>query len=283
MAAKNTTTRSAGKGTPAKEPNVTAKGRSIQAKTYSVGQLAKLAGVSVRALHHYEAIGLLAPKHAENGYRVYGPDDVECLQQILLYRACGMELSRIGELIDAHDFDATAALQGHLDTLCMRKQELENLIKTVRKTIDTLEGKTTMTDEERFEGLKRAAVDANEHAYGTEARQRYGDEAVDAANKRLLSMDQATWQRKEALEQAIIEQLKGAMASGDATNEKAAQLADLHVQWIQLQWGDGAYSRDAHLGLAQGYLADDRFRDYYDSRAGEGATEFLVAALQENL
>ena len=100
---------------------------------------------------------------------------------------------------------------------------------------------------------------------------------------RLMSMDQATWQRKEDLEQAIIEQLKGAMARGEAASAEAAQLADLHVQWIQLQWGDGTYSRDAHLGLAQGYLADDRFRDYYDSRAGEGATEFLVAALDANL
>ena len=54
----------------------------------------------------------------------------------------------------------------------------------------------------------------------------------------------------------------------------------MHARWIGLHWGDGAYSREAHLGLAQGYLRDERFRAYYDSRAGVGATEFLVQALQ---
>ena len=140
-----------------------------------------------------------------------------------------------------------------------------------------------MTDEERFEGLKQASVDTNERTYGKEARQRHGDEAVDAANKKLLSMNQETWQRKEALEQAIIEQLKAAMDTGNAASAEAAQLANMHAQWIQMQWADGTYSREAHLGLAAGYLADKRFQEYYDSRAGQGACEFLVTALQANL
>lgn len=72
-----------------------------------------------------------------------------------------------------------------------------------------------------------------------------------------------------------------ARVTGDARGGEARELAAMHARWIKLHWGEGAYSPEAHRRLAHGYLADDRFRSYYDSRAGEGATEFLVAALGE--
>ena len=126
--------------------------------------------------------------------------------------------------------------------------------------------------------LKRwSAVHANEMSYGKEARERYGDAAVDAANERLLGMSEAEWSAKETLEQAIIEQLKAAVAVGNAMCPEAAKLAQMHARWIRMQWGEGAYSPDAHVALAQSYLEDERFVNYYDSRAGEGATAFLVA------
>lgn len=129
--------------------------------------------------------------------------------------------------------------------------------------------------------LKRwSAVHANEMSYGKEARERYGDAAVDAANERLLGMSEAEWSAKETLEQAIIEQLKAAVAAGNAMGPEAAKLAQMHARWIRTQWGEGAYSPDAHVALAQSYLEDERFVDYYDSRAGEGATAFLVAAIE---
>ena len=137
-----------------------------------------------------------------------------------------------------------------------------------------------MSDKERFEGLKRAAVDANEKMYGAEARERYGDAAVDAANDRLLAMDEDEWNDKEQLESAIIEQLEEVMRVGDAAGAEAQKLAQMHARWIAMQWGEGAYSREAHLQLAQAYLTDQRFKAYYDQRAGEGATETLVAALE---
>lgn len=125
--------------------------------------------------------------------------------------------------------------------------------------------------------LKRwSAVHANEMSYGKEARERYGDAAVDAANERLLGMSEAEWSAKETLEQAIIEQLKAAVSAGNAMGPEAAKLAQMHTQWIRIQWGEGAYSPDAHVALAQSYLEDERFVNYYDSRAGEGATAFWL-------
>lgn len=251
--------------------------------TYTVGQLSQLSGASVRALHHYESCGFLQPQRRENGYRAYGADDVARLQMILLFRSCGMELADIGKLLDDPGFDMRASLEKHLDVLTARKTELETLIDTVRKTLGTLEGETTMSDAERFEGLKRNTIEDNERTWGAEVRSAYGDAAVDEANEKLLTLNQEEWNDMNKLEEEIIAQLRSALSDPDPTSPAAKSLAALHARWIRMHWGDGAYSREAHLGLAQGYLADERFRTYYDSRAGEGATEFLVAALKANL
>lgn len=248
---------------------------------YSIGQMAELSGISERALRHYESLGLLLPSREANGYRSYGPDDIERLQHILLYRACGVELSDIARMLDSPNFDARQALEHHLETLHARKQNLESLIATVEKTLQTLEGGNTMTDKERFEGMKQAAIAANEAKHGAEARTRWGDAAVDAANEQLLAMDEATWNDTHALEGQIVDTLKEAMALGDTRSDLAHRLANMHARWIQLHWGNGAYSREAHLQLAQGYLADARFTAYYDERAGAGATAFLVNVLKE--
>ena len=193
--------------------------------TYSIGQVAKLSGVSVRTLHHFEALGLIAPKRQANGYREFSSADLERLQQVLLYRACGMPLGQIAGVLDAPGADARGMLERHLAALSAQRQQLDVLIGTVEKTIASLEGKTTMTDAERFEGLKQAAIAENEKRYGAEARARYGDAAVDAANEKLAGMSQQEWNTREELEGAIIEQLKAAMADGDASGEAARQLA----------------------------------------------------------
>ena len=93
-------------------------------------------------------------------------------------------------------------------------------------------------------------------------------------------MDDKTWESKEQLERAIIEQLKTAMTMGDTTSSAAAKLARMHGEWIAMQWGEGAYSPAAHVSLAQSYLTDSRFTSYYDSKAGKGATQFLANAIE---
>lgn len=257
--------------------------KKSETHSYTVGQLAKISGVSTRTLRYYEELGLLMPRRMSNGYRVYSPADVDTLQQILLFRSCGVELEEIRCMLAAPRFDAPAALRHHLKTLSAQKDELEILIATVEKTIASLEGRYDMTDKERFEGLKRKAVEDNERTYGREARERYGDDVIDAANKKLLAMDEGEWTDVQALGEAIIEQLKAAMATGDAHGAEAQELARMHAAWIKAHWPEGAYSREAHLGLAGGYLADERFTAFYDNVAGEGATQFLRDALVANL
>ena len=125
-------------------------------------------------------------------------------------------------------------------------------------------------------------VQENEERYGAEARARYGDEAIDAANEALLDMDPQTWNDMKELERAILGQLSIAMGDGDANGGEAHKLVAMHRRWIALNWGCEPQD-EAYLGLANGYLADQRFVDYYDKPCGTGATAFLVQAIESSL
>ena len=156
---------------------------------YTVNGLARLAGVSVRTLHWYDEIGLLRPARVtEAGYRMYGPDEVDALQSILFYRALGVPLKQIGALMADASAGRLAALQSHRAALLCRRAQLDALLATLDKTILTEEGKCAMTDAEKFEGFKQKLVAENEAEYGTEARGKYGDMAVDASNARLMGL-----------------------------------------------------------------------------------------------
>lgn len=126
------------------------------------------------------------------------------------------------------------------------------------------------------------AVRENEARYGSEARERYGDEAVDAANETLLDMDPQTWNDLKELERAILGQLSIAMGDGNPESSEAQKLVAMHRHWISLNWGSEPQD-EAYLGLARGYLADQRFVDYYDKPCGTGATAFLVQAIESSL
>ena len=125
-------------------------------------------------------------------------------------------------------------------------------------------------------------VQENEERYGAEARARYGNEAIDAANETLLDMDPQTWTDMKELERAVLGQLSIAMGDGDADGSEARKLVAMHRRWIGLNWGHEPQN-EAYLGLAHGYLADQRFIDYYDKPCGTGATAFLVQAIESSL
>lgn len=125
---------------------------------YLIKELAALSGVSTRTLRYYEEIGLLKPQRTmQNGYRIYAQDDVDLLQQILFYRSLDLSLAHIQKIIHADDYDAISVLQTHLGTLAAKKQQLEQLINTITKSIHMLQGGTAMQDKEKFFGLKQEA------------------------------------------------------------------------------------------------------------------------------
>ena len=243
---------------------------------YSIGKLARLAGVTTRTLRYYDQIGLLKPAEiSESGYRLYGRAQVDDLQQILFYRALGVGPEEIGRIMNAPSFDRYEALQMHLKNLLDRREELDTLIDNVRKTLKAEKGGPKMTDGEKFEGLKRRFIEDNEQRYGAEARELYGN-AVDESNAKVMGMTPEQFERMESLENEVKEALKAAMRTKDPAGEEAQRLCELHKQWLMCTWS--RYSVAAHRGLAQLYVEDPRFTAYYDS-VEPGAAVFLHDAL----
>ena len=253
-------------------------------KHYTIGQLAKMASVSTRTLRYYEDQGLLTPGRTASGYRSYRASDAKRLAQILSMRACGLPLTTIRGLLDSSNpaADVHTALVAHLATLRAQGDSLNEAIARTETAIAAIERINDMNEKDAFDNLKEQGLKDFEETYGEEARQRYGDDAIDAANERMMALTRNEWDAKELLEESIKVQLRLAIASDNPASEESAELARMHARWIRIHWGDG-YNREAHLGLAHGYLADSRFVDYYDGACGQGATEFLVAVLEANL
>lgn len=106
----------------------------------------------------------------------------------MFYRALGVGLAQIKQLLDDPAFDCMAALRGHLTALSAERDRIDGLIHTVRRTLDAEERKEFMHDHEKFEAFKQRAVSGNEAAHGAEIRARYGDASMDAANARVLAL-----------------------------------------------------------------------------------------------
>lgn len=247
---------------------------------YSVMELARLSGVSKRTLRYYDQIGLLPPARVEaNGYRVYGQREVDMLQQILLYREMDMPLADIASLLQDPHFDREKALEDHLQSLLQQKERLDTLTQTVRRTLESMKGQTSMSNKEKFQGLKEHMVKENEEKYGQEVRGKYGDKVVDASNKKVLNMSESQLQSADGLRAQYESLLKEALAEGNPAGDKAQKACDLHRQWLCLYWPDGMYSKDAHRNMGDMYTIDDRFRAYYEAIA-PGMTDFFRDALQ---
>ncbi len=245
---------------------------------YGIRELSELAGVSARTLRYYDEIGLLKPLYvSQAGYRFYGEQEAERLQQILFYRERGFGLKQIEEILNGESFDVEQALKEHLADLEARRDHLEALIRTVKHTILSKKGEYEMSDRERFEALKQRAIEENEGEYGAEIRKKYGDVLVEASNQKLKGMSQEEWERFQRLEKEILEQLKeNVLAKICFDDEKVKELVLMHKKWLCMTWGK--YSVEAHKGVASMYVADERFRQYYD-REVPGCAEFLKQAV----
>ena len=246
---------------------------------YTVKALAELAGVTPRTLRWYDRTGLLKPlRTTEAGYRLYGPKQLDRLQDILFYRELGLDLASIRTILDDPAFDRQAALQSHLTELKARRARLDELILTVQRTIDTIKGGTKMTDQEKFEAFKRRVVAANEAAFGQEIRQRYGDEEADRANACVLALTQEEYTAWKALGDEILQALTAAVQAGTApAGPEGQRIAQLHRRWLSYSWE--AYTPQAHAGLAELYVSDPRFTAYYD-REVSGCAAFLRDAVR---
>ncbi|WP_303862967.1 MerR family transcriptional regulator [Alkalibaculum bacchi] len=244
---------------------------------YTIQKLSKMAGITTRTLRYYDEIGILKPARINSsGYRMFGQKEVDRLQQILFYRELGIELSRIKEIITSPSFDEQIALKEHHEKLLEKRAQLDVLIENVENTMALKEGRIIMNDQEKFKGFKKKLVEDNEKKYGDEIRQKYGKDTVEKSNKKVMNMSQEDYEEVTKLEGEVKETLAEAFKGGDPASELAQKAADLHKQWITYYWG--FYSPEAHAGLAQMYVEDERFTAYYDENQ-PGTADFLRDAV----
>ncbi len=237
-----------------------------------ISRVSKLTGVTSRTLRHYDSIGLLPPAWTGNdGRRHYRTPELLRLQHILVLRELGANLDTIARIVDADDqADVTAHLRNHLAGLTAERDRYSRLVATVSRTIDFFEKGTTMSTDQIFDGFAH-------QRYEAEARERWGDDAVDGAN--------ASWQRLSAEEKRrqfeadreIVEALGAAVRVGLAADSPEVQeVAARHHAWVSTIWKPDA---EAYVGITQMYVDDERFRAHYDEIAPGAAALLRDAAV----
>ncbi|MEM8589855.1 MAG: MerR family transcriptional regulator [Pseudomonadota bacterium] len=246
---------------------------------YTVKQVARLSGVSVRTLHHYHDLGLLTPALiGENRYRYYRERELLRLQQILFYREFGIPLNEIAAFLDRPNFDHVAALEQHRARLQAETKRTRQLIRTIDRTIAQLKGAGAMRHADLYKGFspeKQAAYeDWLTDAYGDGMEEKI--EATRAYLKDWSDRDHADAMAELAeLEAAIAKQ----MAEGTAPQSADLDpLLDRHRAWVARMWGRDC-TPDAYAGLADLYLAHPDFAARYEAIAS-GFTEFLTEAMK---
>ena len=245
---------------------------------YTVGDLARVAGVTVRTLHHYDAIGLLVPSgRTPAGYRTYDYPDVLRLQRVLGYRALGLSLDAIGALLDDPTADPVEQLRDQHALLGARASELQRQIAAIEKAMEAHAMGIQLTPEEMFEVFGDG--DPTEHA--AEAADRWADtDAYRQSQRRTSRYTKADWQQMK-VDTALVEAGFVAVyrSGAPATSPAAMDTAEAHRQNITKWFYD--CSPGMHRALAQMYVEDERFTAHYEDHA-EGLAQFVHDAVTAN-
>lgn len=240
-----------------------------------IGALAKLAGVTVRTLHHYDEIGLLVPsERTAAGYRNYTAADVARLQRILFYRELELPLDRIHQLIDDPEVDESDHLRRQLAELGERITRLQRIRDAVATTLEAHDMSIDLTPEERLE-----VFGAHDPAqYDAEVKERWGDtEAYRVSRERTRRYTKDDWIRLKAAGEALEADLAAAMAEGAApTSDRAMDAAAAYLQHMADSYFDGVAR--IQRNLADMYVDDPRFRKHYEDRA-EGLAAYVRDAI----
>jgi DNA-binding transcriptional MerR regulator len=245
---------------------------------YSVGELAALAGVSVRTLHHYDAIGLLSPsERTAAGYRRYTAEDAGRLHRILVYRELGFDLARIAGILDDRETDALEQLRQQHALLRKEAQRLDGLIRGVEAMMKARKAGVNLKPDEMREVF--GSFDPARHADETE--QRWGDsDAYHESRRRTSTYDKAKWLEIREEADRISRELAAVMTSGKpAGGTDAMALAERHRQHISRWYYDCPF--EVHRGLGEMYVADPRFSQNYDGVA-PGLSAYLRDAINAN-
>jgi DNA-binding transcriptional MerR regulator len=240
----------------------------MDAKT--VGAVATLTGVSVRALHHYDHIGLVVPSvRTPAGYRGYTDADIERLHLVLVYRSVGLPLDEIRTLLD-DDAEVVEHLRRQHELLLEQAEQLEHTIKAVEELMNAHRDGIQLTAEEQVEIFGTTAFGED---YASEAEQRWGEtDAWKQSQQRVSRFAKQDWIDIKAEGDALLAALADAKRDGVAPGSaEANELAARHRASIERFYDCGD---EMHRRLAEMYVADERFTRYYDD-AEPGLAQFV--------
>jgi DNA-binding transcriptional MerR regulator len=248
-------------------------------KALTVRQVAKLSGVSIRALHHYDQLGLLKPAFTgHNRYRYYGQDELLRLQQILLHRELGIPLGEIGAILDAPGFDRLAALRQQRLRLSEEAKRYAQLVRTIDRTIASLEGDRAMRNADLYKGIspdKQAEYEAwLVEQFGGDMPERI---ALSRRKYESLSADEKQQLNEELhdMEQGLAEGLRRGVPMGSPSLDPLLQR---HRAWVSAMW-DKPCPPEAYAGLAELYLSHPDFIARYEAIA-PGFAEYLSGSMK---
>jgi DNA-binding transcriptional MerR regulator len=246
-------------------------------RTYRVSEVAQIAGISVRALHHYDEIGLLVPTGRTGaGYRLYDDDDLLRLQQILIGREQGLALEEIRRSLDDPRFDRREALLAQRRHLQQRAEQAAEMIRALDAALAILQDGSgeNMEMKQIFDGFEPSQYEAEVNA-------RWGHtDSYKESVKRTKSYSSLDWERIRAEQAAIYADAMAALRAGIAPESvEAMDIAERHRLSIDRWFYPCTFA--IHAGLADGYEADGRFAENID-KFGAGLTPFLAAAMRGN-
>lgn len=246
--------------------------------SHSVGQLAAVAGVTVRTLHHYDEVGLLKPsERTRSGHRRYSDGDLDRLQQVLFYRELGFPLEEIAVLLDDPEANPHDHLRRQHTLLLDRIERLREMATAVERTMEARKMGVNLTPEEKFEVFG----DFDPDQYAEEAERRWGEtEAWRESQRRTASYTKEDWKRFltefDDIHRRVAEQLD---AGTPADAEAAMDLAEEHRQFISRT--SYPCSHEMHTTLGDMYVADPRFTATYEA-IRTGLAQYLRDAILAN-
>lgn len=244
-------------------------------KQYTVKQLAKLAGVSVRTLHHYDQIGLLKPSSRSAAqYRYYTERELLRLQQILFFKELDVPLEEIRKILDDPGFDPVKALVNHRRLIEHKIGRLSELLTTIDMTLKRMKGEKAMKkDEELYKGFS-PEEQTQLKEYAEEARWKYDPTLVEEVNRKVSKWSKEKWDEVRGEGHEVLRQL--AKLKGKPVSDMAVQalVARYHAHLNNFY----EVSLVVYEGLGNLYVEDPRFRKNFD-RYGAGLAEYLMAAI----
>jgi MerR family transcriptional regulator, thiopeptide resistance regulator len=251
----------------------------VEEQYLTVGRLAELAGVTVRTLHHYDEIGLVRPStRTAAGYRAYSAADVDRLRQVLTYRRLGFGLRAVAELVGDPSADAVAHLRRQRTLLLAQRDSVDAMVAAIDKELEARVMGISLTPQEQLEVF---GSDKPGGAWADEAQQRWGEtDPWRQSQHRAARYGKEDWTRIKAEADASVAAFAAALRDGlPAGGQQAMDLAEGHRQHIVRYFYDCGYPM--HRGLADMYLADERFTANYDS-VESGLARYVRDAIHAN-